>query len=46
VETQGGSLFRGEGWFLGWSQEAMSTAWAELLPPPTDSDRLDLPQLG
>jgi hypothetical protein len=45
VETPGGSLYRGEGWFLGWSQEAMSTAWAELLPP-TDSERLDLPQLG
>jgi hypothetical protein len=45
VETPGGSLFRGEGWFLGWAQEAMSTAWADLLPP-TDSDRLDIPQLG
>ena len=45
VETPGGSLFRGEGWFLGWSQEAMSTAWTELLPP-TPSETLDLPQLG
>ena len=45
VETPGGSLYRGEGWFLGWAQEAMSTAWTELLPP-SDSDHLDLPQLG
>jgi hypothetical protein len=45
VETPGGSLFRGEGWFLGWTQEALSAAWAELLPP-SESDALDLPQLG
>ena len=45
VDTPGGALFRGEGWFLGWTQEAMSTAWAELLPPPP-SDTMDLPQLG
>ena len=45
VETPGGSLFRGEGWFLGWTQESMSGAWKELLPPPT-SDTFDLPQLG
>lgn len=45
VETPGGSLFRGEGWFLGWSQEGMSSAWAELLPP-VESDPMDTPQLG
>jgi len=45
VETSGGTLFRGEGCFLGWAQEAMATAWAELLPP-TESDQLELPQLG
>ncbi len=45
VETPGGSLFRGEGWFLGWAQEAMSTAWAELLPP-SEPERLEIPQLG
>ena len=45
VETPGGSLFRGEGWFLGWTQEAMSTAWLELLPP-SEPDRLEIPQLG
>lgn len=45
VETAGGSLFRGEGWFLGWSQEAMSTAWGELLPP-AQSEPMDTPQLG
>jgi hypothetical protein len=45
VETPGGSLFRGEGWFLGWTQEAMSTAWTELLPP-ADFEPLNTPQLG
>jgi hypothetical protein len=45
VETPGGTLLRGEGWFLGWSQEAMSTAWTEL-QPPAPSEVLDLPQLG
>ncbi|HZX41652.1 MAG TPA: hypothetical protein VFE93_07420 [Myxococcaceae bacterium] len=45
VETSGGTLFRGEGWFLGWNQEAMSTAWTELLPP-SETDTLELPQLG
>jgi hypothetical protein len=45
VETPGGTLYRGEGWFLGWTQEAMSAAWAELLPP-TPSDTLELAQLG
>jgi len=45
VETSGGTLFRGEGWFLGWAQEAMATAWAELLPP-SDPERLEMPQLG
>jgi len=45
VETPGGSLFRGEGWFLGWTQESMSGAWNELLPPTT-ADTFDLPQLG
>ena len=45
VETPGGALFRGEGWFLGWTQEAMSSAWSELLPP-APSDVMDLPQLG
>ena len=46
VETPGGALFRGEGFFLGWSQESMSVAWAELLPPSPSSEALDLPQLG
>jgi len=45
VETPGGALFRGDGWFLGWTQEAMSGAWAELLPP-APSDTLELSQLG
>lgn len=45
VETPGGTLFRGEGWFLGWAQDAMGRAWDELLPP-TPSDTLELAQLG
>lgn len=45
VETPGGTLYRGDGWFLGWTQDAMSGAWAELLPP-TPSDTLELAQLG
>ena len=45
VETPGGALFRGEGWFLGWTQKAMSAAWAELLPP-AEPDTLEIPQLG
>ena len=45
VETPGGALFRGEGWFLGWGQEAMSTAWAELLPQ-VEPEPVETPQLG
>jgi len=45
VETGAGSLYRGEGWFLGWTQEALAEAWAALLPP-TPRDTIDLPQLG
>lgn len=45
VETPGGALFRGEGWFLGWNQDAMSAAWAELLPA-SPSDGPELAQLG
>jgi hypothetical protein len=45
VETPGGPLLRGEGCFLGWTQEAMSSAWSELLPAD-DSERLEMPQLG
>jgi hypothetical protein len=45
VETPGGALFRGEGWFLGWTQDAMSEAWTALLPTPP-SDGPELAQLG
>ena len=45
VETPGGTLYRGEGWFLGWTQEAMSSAWTELLPP-AEQEPMDTPQLG
>lgn len=46
VETAGGPLFRGEGVFLGWTQDALAGAWAELVPAPSGSDALDGPQLG
>ena len=45
IETPAGQLFRGEGWFLGWSQETLAAAWAELVPHP-ETETLDLPQLG
>ncbi|HSP19765.1 MAG TPA: hypothetical protein VLQ79_09630 [Myxococcaceae bacterium] len=45
VETPAGALFRGEGWFLGWTQDAMSAAWTELLPSPP-SNGIELAQLG
>ena len=45
AETPAGSFYRGEGWFLGWTQEALATAWAELLPP-APNEVLELPQLG
>ncbi|HZJ54435.1 MAG TPA: hypothetical protein VFD38_09890 [Myxococcaceae bacterium] len=45
VETPGGTLYRGEGWFLGWTQDAMANAWKELLPP-APPDPVGLPQLG
>lgn len=45
LETPEGALFRGEGWFLGWTQQAMSGAWAELVPTPP-SEAMDLQQLG
>jgi hypothetical protein len=45
IETPAGPLFRGEGWFLGWPQETLSTAWAELLPHP-ETETPHFPQLG
>ena len=45
VETSGGSFYRGEGWFLGWTQEALTAAWVQLLPP-APAETLELPQLG
>ena len=45
VETPTGPLFRGEGWFLGWPQETLSAAWAELLPHP-ETETPHFPQLG
>ena len=32
VETPGGTLFRGEGWFLGWTQDAMSESLGRAPP--------------
>jgi hypothetical protein len=38
VEIGSGSHYRGEGWFLGWTQEALASAWTALLPPaPVDT---------
>jgi hypothetical protein len=45
VEAPSGSVFRGEGWFLGWSQEQLSAAWTALLPP-APRETISLPQLG
>jgi hypothetical protein len=45
VETAGGSLFRGDGWFLGWSQQDLISAWDGLVPRP-ETETLDIPQLG
>jgi hypothetical protein len=45
VETAAASFYRGDGWFLGWTQEALATAWTQLLPPPP-SETFELPQLG
>ena len=39
VETPGGgSLFRGEGLFLGWSQERLEAAYRRLLPGGGDPE--------
>jgi hypothetical protein len=45
VETAAGSFYRGDGWFLGWTQEALGTAWTQLLPP-APRDTFELAQLG
>lgn len=45
IETPAGPLYRGEGWFLGWPQETLATAWTELLPHP-ETETLHFPQLG
>ena len=39
------SWYRGDGVFLGWSQQRLEAAWRALLPPP-QKEELDFPQLG
>lgn len=45
LEADAGSLYRGDGWFLGWTQEALASAWSGLVPPAPD-ESLGTPQLG
>jgi hypothetical protein len=48
VETNVGAVFRGEGMFLGWTQENLAAAYQALIPRPTQHEpsMLDGPQLG
>jgi hypothetical protein len=39
------SCYRGEGLFLGWTQEELATAYKSFLPP-ADASAPELPQLG
>ena len=45
LEVASGNFFRGDGWFLGWTQEQLSAAWTALLPP-APRETFELPQLG
>ena len=45
IESAGGPIFRGDGHFLGWSQEDLSAAYAALLAPP-DGPPEEILQLG
>ena len=47
VETNVGAVFRGEGHFLGWAQDALAAAYRALIPKPTTHlPSMDPPQLG
>jgi hypothetical protein len=46
VETNVGAVFRGEGLFLGWTQETLATAYRSLLPKAGNEVSVDHPQLG
>ena len=46
VETNVGAVFRGEGFFLGWAQDMLASAYRTLLPKPTEAVALNHPQLG
>jgi hypothetical protein len=45
AERSGEKFHRGEGVFLGWSQERLEAAYRSLLPAPKGPD-LEIPQLG
>ena len=46
VDLPGESLHRGDGIFLGWSQEGLAAAYAALNTPPDDEPVFELQQLG
>ena len=46
VETNVGAVFRGEGFFLGWAQDMLSTAYRTLVPKSAADVALNHPQLG
>jgi hypothetical protein len=46
VETNVGAVFRGEGYFLGWAQDMLATAYRTLVPKTNADVALNHPQLG
>ena len=46
VETNVGAVFRGEGLFLGWTQESLAIAYRTLTPKSGNDVSLNHPQLG
>lgn len=46
VETNVGAVFRGEGVFLGWAQDALATAYRTLVPRGDADVASNHPQLG
>lgn len=46
VESGAANHYRGDGWFLGWTQEALASAWVALLPPAPPAETFHTQQLG
>ena len=46
VETNVGAVFRGEGVFLGWTQETLAAAYRSLVPTTSSDVAVNHPQLG